>query len=104
MDVTIGRIVHYTLAAGDADQIKIARQDSGGSGNQVAEGDVYPAMVVRTFGGPATANLQVHLDGTDTFWATSRMEGNGPGSWAWPLTGAQRTGRVDVKQTSTAGG
>jgi hypothetical protein len=40
-------------------------------------------MVVRTFGGPA-ANLQVHLDGTDTYWATSRCEGEGPGFWAWP--------------------
>jgi hypothetical protein len=25
-----------------------------------------------------------HLDGTDTYWATSRTEGAGDGHWAWP--------------------
>jgi hypothetical protein len=102
---TIGRIVHYTLTQYDADAInkqranfEAHRRSLAGTpdpghrgatghvahlGNQASAGDVCPAMVVRTFGGPA-ANLQVHLDGTDTYWATSRTEGDGPGTWAWP--------------------
>jgi hypothetical protein len=102
---TIGRIVHYTLTAADADAINTRRTDFeahkqtlGGKpqpghrgatghvahiGNHAAAGDVYAAMIVRTFGGPA-ANLQVHLDGTDTHWATSRTEGDGEGHWVWP--------------------
>lgn len=51
-------------------------------GNHVRAGDVYPAQVVNTFGGGPAANLQVTLDGTDTYWATSRTEGDGPGYWA----------------------
>ncbi|MEU5863527.1 hypothetical protein ABZ815_20320 [Nonomuraea sp. NPDC047529] len=46
-------------------------------------GDVFPAMVVRT-SGTAHANLQVHLDGNDTYWVTSRIEGDQPGTWHWP--------------------
>jgi hypothetical protein len=102
---SIGRIVHYTLADYDADAINKRRDDFNAHkqtlagpvqpghrgatghmahvGNHASAGDVYPAMVVRTFGGPAV-NLQVHLDGTDTYWATSRTEGDGPGTWAWP--------------------
>jgi hypothetical protein len=102
---TLGRIVHYTLTEADAAAINKRRTDfeahkqtyagtpqpghRGATGhvahvgNHAAAGDVCPAMVVRTFGGPA-ANLQVHLDGTDTYWATSRCEGEGPGFWAWP--------------------
>lgn len=105
MQPTIGRIVHYTLTAADADAINKRRADFNAFrqtltgapdpghrgatghvahvGNHAAAGDVYPAMVVRTFDGHA-ANLQVMLDGTDTYWATSRTEGNGKGFWAWP--------------------
>jgi hypothetical protein len=51
-------------------------------GNQVTAGDVYPAMIVRVWGDtPESAvNLQVHLDGNDTYWATSRVVGD----YAWP--------------------
>jgi hypothetical protein len=52
-------------------------------GNEVSEGDVYPAVAVRVFS-PVAANLQVFLDGNDTFWATSRGEGDLPGFWQWP--------------------
>lgn len=105
MQPTIGRIVHYTLSAADADAINKRRADfvafqhtlagpidpghRGATGhvahvgNHAQAGDVCPAMVVRTFGGPA-ANLQVQLDGTDTYWATSRSEGEGEGHWVWP--------------------
>lgn len=102
---TIGRIVHYTLTEADAKAINKRRADFyafqqtlagtpdpghrgatghvAHTGNQASTGDVCPAMVVRTFGGTA-ANLQVHLDGTDTYWATSRSEGEGAGFWVWP--------------------
>lgn len=83
---TIGRIVHYTLSAQDVNAIKNGRLvASTGShqANDVAAGQVYPAIVVRTFGGDA-ANLRVFLDGIDLYWATSRGEGDGEGQWIWP--------------------
>jgi hypothetical protein len=105
MNPTIGRIVHYQLSDHDAADINRRRADAeayrlanprpdqsgdpGASGhvahvgNRAAAGDCYPAVVVRTFGGTA-ANLSVLLDGTDTFWATSRGEGDQPGQWVWP--------------------
>lgn len=105
MTPTLGRLVLYRLSPQDADSINVRRSDfhafasshahphepgqPGASGhvahvgNPVAEGEVYPAMVVRTFGGPSV-NLQVHLDGNDLFWAISRLEGDEPGQWRWP--------------------
>lgn len=93
MQPTVGRIVHYTLNAADAELINRRRPDGprgiDGSGavvhvgNHAAAGQVCAAVVVRAFDGPY-ANLQVLLDGNDTYWATSRSEGDGPGYWAWP--------------------
>ncbi|HEY9473021.1 MAG TPA: hypothetical protein VIS06_04110 [Mycobacteriales bacterium] len=85
---TIGRIVHYRLSAQDAAIIRDRRAATGAHGNPALEGDVYPAEIVRVFG-PAdnpdrAVNLQVGLDGEDTYWATSRTEGDGPGTWFWP--------------------
>lgn len=80
---TIGRIVHYTLTQADADAIQKRRTEAVTTANMTAAEQTYPAIVVRTFGGPA-ANLQVLLDGPDTYWATSRAEGDGAGFWAWP--------------------
>jgi hypothetical protein len=98
---SIGRIVHYRLsdydAAAinkrradannpDANGVTLARQETGAQihhGNHAAVGDVCPAMVVQTFGGDA-ANLQVFLDGNDTYWATSRPNGDDNGTWHWP--------------------
>ena len=96
MSPTVGRVVHYTIGADDARQINTRRDDFqahtrgnprtvaglagatghvGHVGNQVQEGDVYPAIVVRVFDpSVSTANLQVLLDGNDTYWATSRTE------------------------------
>jgi hypothetical protein len=101
---TIGRLVHYTLTQWDADAINRRRADwernrhdevsgeRGGkgyqahTGNHAAEGDVYPALIVRVWGDTeqSAVNLQVHLDGNDTYWATSRTAGDGPGHWRWP--------------------
>ncbi|MFC3988708.1 hypothetical protein [Actinoplanes siamensis] len=80
---TVGRIVHYTLTQHDADAIQARRAEAVTTANMTGEGQTLPAVVVRTFGGDA-ANLQVLLDGPDTYWATSRTEGEGPGHWAWP--------------------
>lgn len=109
MDITIGRTVHYTLSAQDAAEIN-RRRTNGSSiaermkaylpavegpiygwpagaqahiGNNAEEGQVYPAVAVRVWD-PSMANLSVALDGTDTYWATSRHEGTEPGTWAWP--------------------
>ncbi len=105
MTPTIGRIVHYRLSERDAQDINRRRHDFmtftrtygengnpgatghvGHFGNAVRPGDIYPAMVVRVFQGNPhdMANLQVHLDGNDLFWATSRHEGDEEGQWMWP--------------------
>ncbi|WP_371579484.1 hypothetical protein [Streptomyces sp. NBC_01314] len=95
---SIGRIVHYRLSEHNAEQINQGRKDFhengraqagsgfvGHVGNWAAEGDVFPAVVVQVFDeATVTANLQVLLDGNDTYWATSAAEGDRPGAWAWP--------------------
>lgn len=104
---TVGRIVHYTLTAQDAEAINRRREDhkayaarhrqpigpghDGATGHQAhvgnsaSEGDQYAAVVVRVFNPTTTtANLKVLLDGNDDYWATSATEGEGPGRWAWP--------------------
>lgn len=111
MAVTGSRVL-YKLSAYDAEQVNRRREDFaefnrklrespapypqpgdhgrsghiGHYGNPVAEGDVYPADVVHTWGSYAAVNLQVHLDGNDCYWATSRGEGGEPGQWSWPGT------------------
>lgn len=82
---SIGRIVHYRLSEYDAEMINGVRNhpDGHGRGNTAVAGQAFPAMVVHTFGGHA-ANLQVFLDGTDTYWATSRTTGDDNGQWRWP--------------------
>ncbi|WP_129308004.1 hypothetical protein [Streptomyces sp. L2] len=95
---SVGRIVHYQLTEHDATDINRRRQDFhqsrsadertgfvGHVGNHAAAGDVYPAVIVRVWSeSTTTCNLQVLLDGTDTYWATSRAEGSEAGTWAWP--------------------
>lgn len=55
-------------------------------GNDVAEGDAFPMLIVRTWGSTATSAVdgQVFLDGNDVFWATSRIVGDQPGTFSWP--------------------
>lgn len=97
---TIGRIVIYVLSAEDAEKINKRRADaqihmdrhraaSLGTmihvGNDVHEGEEFPAMVVKTWGDQPDSyiNIKVMLDGTDAFWATSRKVGEGPGFYRW---------------------
>ena len=88
MQPTIGRIVHYTLNAGDValiDRMYPHSAQGAPPRNPVSVGDTYPAVVVRVFDpSTSTANLQVLLDGAAPYWATSRTEGEGGGHWAWP--------------------
>jgi hypothetical protein len=99
---TIGRIVHYRLSAQDAEAINRRRDhaashlrsQTGGAtqgyqahaGNSVNAGEVFPMIIVRVFGEDkhAAVSGQVFLDGSDVFWATSRIEGGAPGQWTWP--------------------
>ena len=92
---TIGRIVHYTLSATDVSTMAARRGTSAGSlhGNSLAEGDVYPMMIVRVWspGNPTAAvNGQVYLDGDDILWVTSVCVGTGVRTFAWPVREAPR--------------
>ena len=86
MQLSIGRIVHYKLSAGDVVQIDNRHPIARGQQvrNPVSEGQVLPAIVTAIFGTGTTANLKVLLDGEDCYWATSRSLGENPGSWSWP--------------------
>lgn len=100
---TPGRVVLYTLSEDDAARINKRRDDAIARahehkanpevtgfqvhfGNRVREGDVFPALIVRAWGTTpeSSANIQVMLDGNDTFWATSVSVGEGPRRFAWP--------------------
>ncbi|AMS02420.1 hypothetical protein PP499_gp19 [Gordonia phage Bjanes7] len=96
---SLGRIVHFTVDQNQAEAINKRRLDFhkhrstneaytdtgyvAHTGNEVRAGDVFAATIVRVWPGDLV-NLQVHLDGTDTYWATSAAEGDQPGSWFWP--------------------
>ena len=94
---TPGRIVQYRVSADDADMINRRREDYATSaksirtgfiahaGNRVAEGQIFPALIVRVWDDAANGvNLKVFLDGNDDLWATSRKEGDDVGTWHWP--------------------
>jgi hypothetical protein len=85
--LSLGRIVHYKLSAGDVVQIDNRHPMHRGQQvrNPVSEGQVLPAVVTAIFdGSDVTANLKVQLDGEDSYWATSRTLGDRPGQWFWP--------------------
>jgi len=100
--------VLYKLSEHDAKEINRRRSDAGAfarklgpaepgetgraghvlhSGNEVREGQVFPAFKVADWG--ASANLHVLLDGNDAHWATSRAEGDEPGQWSQPEAPAE---------------
>ena len=98
---SIGRIVHYTLDADDAEKINRRREHAMAHlgehrenangvqihvGNSVSAGDVYPMIIVRVWGGTpdGCVNGQVMLDGNDLYWAMSVKIGDGPRTFAWP--------------------
>lgn len=97
----LGTIVRYTLSEYDVRRIIDNRRNAGWAnarGNDPREGDTYPALIVRDWASPehldaaregkinladgtpvtleqvitgTSVNIQVFLDGNDTFWATS---------------------------------
>lgn len=103
MTPTPGRIVEYTLTEHDVDiinrrrELRVATIGPGPdyayarAGNDVAEGDTFPMVIVRVWGDTpeAAVNGQVLLDGNDTAWVTSRVQGPGAGEWRpFPTVGA----------------
>jgi hypothetical protein len=100
---TVGRIVLYSLSEDDAQRINKRRNDAVASahehklnpeatgkqvhiGNIATAGDVYPMIIVRTWGITPTSSVngQVMLDGNDTLWVTSVSVGEGERRFAWP--------------------
>lgn len=96
--ISLGRTVHYTLSAHDAERINQRRQRPTSQddppwpqgamahvGNSVGEGDVFPLVVTRVWDADhGTVNGQVQLDGSDTLWVCSVTPGEGPCHWFWP--------------------
>lgn len=105
-----GRIVLYRLTAEDVESINRRRDDFNRTmagdpenkhpawvpgavahyGNRVSVGDYWPMIIVRRwtdeFGpGEHGVNGQVILDGSDTLWVTSVKQGDGNGTWTWPV-------------------
>jgi hypothetical protein len=93
---SLGGDVIYRLSRGDVTEINRRRRHFKDSppatwgyqahvGNDVHVGEVYAATIVRIFDPTSsTVNLQVTLDGADTYWATSRPNGLDDGQWSWP--------------------
>lgn len=90
----LGQRVLYTLTEAEATSVNDQRQtailhrqfDDGPHtvqalriGNHAYEGQQYAADVVAVFD-RQYANLQVHLDGNDQLWTTSRRWGSAPGT------------------------
>lgn len=78
-------LVTYQLNDGDVQVIDNQRANGASAGNFVSAGDVFPAVVVKNWG--TSVNLQVLLDGSDTYWRTSAPEGTGPGTFQRLTTG-----------------
>lgn len=80
----LGERVFYTLSADDAEEINRLRREAGMpatlAGKVPYKGDQLPAVLVKDAGNRAW-NLQVALDGADTYWVAGRAEGQGPGTW-----------------------
>lgn len=78
-----GKSVVYTLSESDVIAINAKRDQTGVRGNPVGVGDVCGAFIAKLWN-PTYANLAVSLDGNDTYWATSKTTGTGPGCWYDP--------------------
>ena len=97
---TIGQIVQYRLTAQDAeagrkhpDESRVVHQHTGTvvhTGNPAGSGDVYPMIITKVSATDANEDSavsgQVFLDGDDTLWVTSALQGSGIGEWVDPRT------------------
>jgi hypothetical protein len=83
---SIGKIVKYKLNQSDADNINTTAKYEGKAANSASAGDVFPAMIVRTWGDTeeSAVQLQVFIDGNFIFWATSVCEGEDERHFQWP--------------------
>jgi hypothetical protein len=88
---TVGRTVLYMMNAYNVQMVVQRRSFSAGHpgelhGNEPAVGDVYPMVIVRTWGSAANSavNGKVLLDGNDELWVTSVACGESQGCFAWP--------------------
>lgn len=97
MRVAPGRIVLYTLTEADAQAINKRRADftgyqgpdtghQGHWGPKAHASDTLPAIVVRGAWMGGKPNLQVFLDGNDTFYVSGadHSDFDTPGAWSWP--------------------
>lgn len=105
---TVGRIVLYVLDEADVALITKRRInarplviDDGfqtHDGNPVEAGEIYPMVIVRTWGDKPTSpiNGQVLLDGGDSLWKTSRDHNAEklPGTFHWPVYPVQLEARI----------
>lgn len=96
--LTVGRVVHYVLSEGDAQEINKLHEAANiprdervpgiqyHTGNHVDAGD-HCAMVVVKVWNPdiGLINGKVLLDGMDDYWAMSRSfsDEKKPSSWHW---------------------
>jgi hypothetical protein len=88
--------VLYVLNATEAEEIarhralrvRHLRAGETFSANTVREGDVFPMIIVRTWGEEphSAVNGKLLLDGEDDYWVTSRVcnPDKRPGTWHWP--------------------
>lgn len=79
---------HFSYLAKHAKPVRIPGEPGatghiGHAGRQVTEGGQFPGIVVGLWP-DGQVNLQVLLDGNDTFWAQAIRQGDGPGEWQWP--------------------
>ena len=118
-----GRIVYFVFGPQDAEQVNRRRTNvrsiadriqtetwpigaQAHIGNDVREGDIVPAMVLRVWSPDGNVNLKVMLDGSDTYWATSVGYAEAiPGSlkvrsWHWMFDGQDKRYTPDVAKTS----
>jgi len=85
--LTPGRIVQYRLSESDCDSINRRRGATPHltfHGNLPRAGQVVPCIVVWP-SSETCFNGQAFLDGNDTHWVTSVLQGTGPGTWSWPV-------------------
>ena len=94
----IGDMTVYAMSSYNANEVNARRKDANDrlpwyhalkpgaqmhKGNPVTAGDCFPMMITRVWGvAPTSAvNGQVFLDGNDTLWVTSVVQGDGEGKF-----------------------
>ena len=94
--IQLGDMVIYQLSAADAEGVNRRREHASHNmdmmrvtktgyqahvGNRVFMGEAVPMIVTKIFRAELI-NGQVILDGTDSLWVTSAVQGEGLGTWS----------------------